>query len=125
MVNCDIAALVVDDHELMRDAVGEMLRALGITRVDLAPDGVAALKMLEQVDYAVVLADFRMEPMTGLELLQRVRSRMHPNKPQFILTTSSSSNDLALRAKREGADAVLLKPFAVKELRKKLADLLS
>jgi two-component system, chemotaxis family, chemotaxis protein CheY len=117
--------LVVDDYESMRSIMSAMLKALGYEDVDSAEDAVAALQMMHDKSYGLVISDVNMEPMSGLQLLRSVRSNMAWQGTRFLLTTASLNASLVTAAKNGGADAYLLKPFTPSQLKLKLHEILS
>jgi two-component system, chemotaxis family, chemotaxis protein CheY len=109
--------LVVDDYESMRSIMSAMLKALGYEDVDSAEDAVAALQMMHDKSYGLVISDVNMEPMSGLQLLRSVRSNVAWQGTRFLLTTASLNASLVTAAKNGGADAYLLKPFTPSQLK--------
>lgn len=98
--------LVVDDSEIIRDLVAQVLRGAGF-EVQTAPDGGAALALIEASPPDAVVADVEMPVMDGFELLRRVRLSW-PALPVIMLTTRSSVEDHR-RAAQLGANAHLIK----------------
>jgi two-component system chemotaxis response regulator CheY len=109
--------LVVDDYESMRSIMSAMLKALGYEDVDSAEDAVAALQMMHDKSYGLVISDVNMEPMSGLQLLRSVRSNVAWQGTRFLLTAASLNASLVTAAKNGGADAYLLKPFTPSQLK--------
>jgi DNA-binding NtrC family response regulator len=105
--------LVVDDRELMRDGVAETLRRAGLTVVT-APDGAAALEQIAKRRPDAVVSDLKMPGMTGIELLEKVRS-IDEDVP-VILMTAFGAVDSAVKAMKLGAFDYLTKPFEGDEL---------
>jgi DNA-binding NtrC family response regulator len=107
----DGTILVVDDENGMRLALREVLRRAGWC-VALAEDGQQALQELDRLDdVRLLITDFRMPGMTGLELLRQVRER-RPALPLIMMTAFGTVED-AVVAMREGAADYLLKPFSM------------
>ncbi len=73
-VNYSMPVLVVDDYKTMIRIIRNLLKQLGFVNVDEAGDGSAALNMMRQKNYGLVISDWNMEPMTGFELLREVRA---------------------------------------------------
>jgi two-component system chemotaxis response regulator CheY len=113
--------LLVDDEWLMVEVMTAVLRKLSFTDIDVAADGAAALAMLQQKDYGLVVSDLTMQPMTGLELLHAVRRNPSLRDLPFILTTTAANGQHAAAAKRLGVDGFLLKPFTPAQLADKIA----
>jgi two-component system response regulator AtoC len=105
--------LLVEDDEIMRITVHDrLLREKW--QVDTAINGRAALTLLEQKHYHLVLSDIRMPGMNGLELLDRAR-RHSPLIDIFMMTAYGSVED-AIACLRNGAADYILKPFEMDDL---------
>lgn len=117
--------LVVDDMPTIRDLVKSQLRALGLKNVVEAGDGQAAMQVIENsasVGHPIelVISDWNMPKMTGLELLKQVRaSEAFTNLP-FILLTSESERDQVTEAILAGVSQYIVKPFAAKSFEDKV-----
>ena len=72
-VDKNMNVLVVDDYQTMIRIIKNLLKQLGFNNVDEATDGTAAFDMLSVKKYGLVISDWNMEPMSGFELLQKVR----------------------------------------------------
>jgi DNA-binding NtrC family response regulator len=101
--------LVVDDEVGMQIALREVLQRQNHI-VTIAGDGMAALNYLETQTFDLVLSDVRMPEVTGIELLERVRTR-RPELPVVIMTAFGTIED-AVEAMKKGASDYLLKPFS-------------
>jgi two-component system chemotaxis response regulator CheY len=73
-VNTNMPVLVVDDYKTMVRIIRNLLKQLGFANVDEAADGTAALDMMRNKQYGLVISDWNMEPMTGYELLREMRA---------------------------------------------------
>src|SRR3989449_8878483 len=83
-------------------------------RVQVAPDGEAALRKLEETNVDVLLCDINMPRMDGMELLRRVHER--PNPPEVIMLTGQATVETAVEAMKLGAYDYLTKPYSITEL---------
>jgi two-component system chemotaxis response regulator CheY len=103
--------LIVDDSRVMRQIVKRTLRQAGFTGHDLveAGDGSAALALILEEQPDLVLADWNMPGLTGLELLQQVRA--NGVTVPFGFVTSEVSERMRERALEAGAAFVIAKPF--------------
>jgi len=100
--------LVVEDDPSLREAIGDTLELAG--RPYIAVDGgEAALEVLAEKAFSIVVSDVRMMPMDGITLLKEIRSRL-PHLP-VVLMTAYAEVDKAVDAMRSGACDFLLKPF--------------
>ena len=109
--------LLVDDSRVMRQLVRRTLRQAGydIGQVVEAENGVDALQKLESYKPDLVLSDWNMPTMSGLELLAALRDR--GNKVQFGFITSESTPAMRARATTTGALFLLTKPFGPEDMR--------
>jgi two-component system, chemotaxis family, chemotaxis protein CheY len=112
--------LVVDDYSTMVRIVRNLLRQIGFDHVDFAMDGAAALEQLHLKSYGLVISDWNMEPMTGYELLCRVRSDPRLESIPFIMVTAESKLDSAVAAKAAGVSNYIIKPFTAQALKAKI-----
>lgn len=100
--------LVVDDEELMREMTSETLLRMG-HEVIKAKEGAAGLDELERFQPDLVVSDFKMPGMTGVEFLKEVQKRV-PGQA-FIIMTAYGTIDTAVEAMRNGANDFIEKPF--------------
>jgi two-component system chemotaxis response regulator CheY len=112
--------LVVDDYKTMIRIIRNLLKQLGFANVDEASDGTAALNMMREKDYGLVISDWNMEPMTGYELLREVRADDRLSRTPFIMVTAESKTDNVIAAKRAGVNNYIVKPFNAATLKSKI-----
>lgn len=107
--------LVVDDCEGSRTLLADLLGMQGYS-ITTAPDGVLAWRLLQQswVSYSLVITDFMMPRMNGLELLEKIRAGYPWIK--VVLFTGHLEDEITSRAQRMGAFAVLPKPCGLERL---------
>jgi two-component system chemotaxis response regulator CheY len=117
--------LVVDDSSTMRTILTTMLTQLGFTNIDEAADGKAALAMIRARSYTLIISDWNMEPMTGIELLQEVKRLQKPGQNRFIFATSERSWGHQATARVDGAEGFIIKPFRIHDLKAKIDQVLS
>jgi two-component system response regulator AtoC len=106
------AVLVVDDEKLLRWSVGESLRRAGY-EVAVAESGREALSRLEEASFDLVLLDFKLPDMSGLDVLDRIR---RTDDIPVVMITSSASVENAVAAMRAGAHDYVTKPFQMEGL---------
>jgi two-component system phosphate regulon sensor histidine kinase PhoR len=106
--------LVVDDEERIQKACQRLLSAEGC-EVDVAPNGISGLKMIEEKHYDIVLLDLMMPGMSGLDVLSDLKSR-HPDTVVIIIT-GYATLEHSIETMKKGAFDFLSKPFAPQELR--------
>ena len=105
--------LVAEDEANLRLVLQKELERHGY-RVQVAPDGEAALRRLEETNVDVLLCDINMPRMDGMELLRRVHER--PNPPEVIMLTGQATVETAVEAMKLGAYDYLTKPYSIGEL---------
>jgi two-component system chemotaxis response regulator CheY len=116
--------LVVDDYKSMIRIVRGLLNQLGFTNVDEASDGVTALKMIREKSYGLVLSDWNMQPMTGLQLLQKVRAETSTRAVPFVMVTAEAKAENVVAARQAGVNNYVIKPFTLAVLKQKLTTVL-
>ena len=112
--------LIVDDYKTMIRIIRNLLKQLGFANVDEAGDGSAALDMMRQKQYGLVISDWNMEPMTGYELLREVRADDRLSQTPFIMVTAESKTDNVIAAKKAGVNNYIVKPFNAATLKAKI-----
>jgi two-component system chemotaxis response regulator CheY len=112
--------LVVDDYQTMVRIIRNLLKQIGYENVDEASNGQAALEMIQNKRYGLVISDWNMEPMTGFELLQRVRSDPARADVPFIMVTAESKTDNVVAARKAGVNNYIVKPFNAAMLKAKM-----
>ncbi len=119
-MSSNLKILVVDDYNTMVRIVRKLLKQIGYEDVDEASNGEMALGMIQNKQYGLIISDWNMEPMTGFELLQRVRASEATAKTPFILVTAESRPDNIIAAQKCGANEYLVKPFTAPVLKEKI-----
>ena len=112
--------LVVDDYQTMVRIIRNLLKQLGFENVDDASDGQAAIAKMRDKRYGLVISDWNMEPMTGFELLQRVREEDALASTPFIMVTAESRTENVIAAKKAGVNNYIVKPFNAQTLKSKI-----
>jgi two-component system chemotaxis response regulator CheY len=115
-----IPILVVDDYKTMVRIIRNLLKQLGYEHVDEAADGSEAISKMRGKRYGLVISDWNMEPMTGYELLKKVRSDSLLSKTPFIMVTAESKTENVVAAKKAGVDNYIVKPFNADVLKNKI-----
>lgn len=106
--------LIVDDSATMRMLLRRDLRVAGWEDVEEAPDAASALRVLSTSDVSLVLSDWHMPSMTGLDLLERVRNES--NETRFGFVTCEASDKERVQALRAGAQFLITKPVDHEDL---------
>lgn len=116
----DMSILIVDDYRTMLRIIRNLLNELGFKNIDEATDGETALETLQCKEYDLVISDWNMEPMTGLELLKKVRADSILANIPFIMVTAEAKTENVVAAKQAGVNNYIVKPFNSATLRSKL-----
>jgi len=112
-MNRKIRVLVVDDDLLLRKLVTEQLSPTSFETTP-APGGKAALQLLRDLDFDVVMLDIMMPDMSGLEALREIRKLSDP--PEVVMLTADTSLATGIEAMRNGAYDYLTKPATLDEM---------
>ena len=125
-VDKSMKILIVDDYKTMLRIIRNLLRQLGFENVEEATDGTMALGILKESggDFGLVVSDWNMEPMTGIELLRHVRSEEALKHIPFIMVTAESKSENVIAAKEAGVSNYIVKPFNAETLKSKMVSVL-
>ncbi|MFN4089514.1 MAG: response regulator [Alphaproteobacteria bacterium] len=123
-VDYSMNILIVDDYKTMLRIVRNLLKQLGFENVDEATDGGMALQKLRDRSYDMVISDWNMEPMTGLQLLKEVRADSKLKNLPFLMITAESKPENVIEAKKAGVNNYIVKPFNADTLKTKLSSVL-
>ncbi|RZJ96083.1 MAG: response regulator [Brevundimonas sp.] len=123
-VDKSMNVLVVDDYKSMVRIVRGLLTQLGFTNIDEAADGETAFEMIRAKPYGLVLSDWNMQPMTGLELLRRVRAEPATRATPFVMVTAEAKVENVVAARQAGVNNYVIKPFTLAVLKQKLTSVL-
>jgi two-component system, chemotaxis family, chemotaxis protein CheY len=119
-VSKDMEILVVDDYATMRRIIKNLLTQLGFKNIAEAEDGGAALQKLRIKAPGLVISDWNMEPMTGLQLLKECRADDKLKGLPFIMVTAESKTENVIAAKQAGVNNYIVKPFNAETLKQKM-----
>jgi two-component system, chemotaxis family, chemotaxis protein CheY len=120
MVDKSIKILIVDDFATMRKVVRNLLKQVGYEDIVEAEDGVMALKALKSQKIDVVVSDWNMPNMSGLELLKAVRADAELAKTPFLMVTAEALQDNVVAAVKAGVNNYIVKPFTAEVLNEKI-----
>ena len=124
-VDKNMHILIVDDYKTMLRIIRNLLRQLGFVNIDEATDGAMALSMMRSgANYGLVISDWNMEPMTGLQLLREVRADAKLKPVPFIMVTAESKSENVIAAKEAGVSNYIVKPFNAETLKAKMVSVL-
>jgi two-component system, chemotaxis family, chemotaxis protein CheY len=119
-----INVLIVDDYRTMLRIIRNLLKQLEFDNVEEATDGGEALAKLRAGSFGLVISDWNMQPMTGLDLLKEVRADARLKRTPFIMITAESKTENVIAAKQAGVSNYIVKPFNAETLREKIEKVL-
>ncbi len=119
-LDTSIKVLVVDDFATMRRIVKGVLKQLGFKDIIEADDGTTALNELKKEDVGLIVSDWNMPKMTGLELLKKVREDEKLKSIPFIMVTAEGQKENVIEAVKAGVSNYIVKPFTPETLSEKL-----
>jgi two-component system, chemotaxis family, chemotaxis protein CheY len=119
-VDTSIKVLVVDDFATMRRIVKGVLRQLGFSNIIEAEDGTVALNELKKEKIGLIVSDWNMPNMTGLELLKAVRGDGELKGIPFIMVTAEGQKENVIEAVKAGVTNYVVKPFTPETFGEKL-----
>lgn len=120
----NIKILVVDDFATMRKVIRNLLKQVGYENIVEAEDGVLALRVLKSQKIDLVISDWNMPNMTGLELLKAVRSDEDLKPTPFLMVTAEALQDNVIAAVKAGVSNYIVKPFTAEVLNEKITKIL-
>ena len=123
-VDKNLPILIVDDYKTMLRIIRALLRQLDFANVDEATDGAQALTRMRERHYGLVISDWNMQPVTGLDLLRQVRADPLLKDTPFIMVTAESKTENVIAARAAGVDNYIVKPFNAETLKSKIASVL-
>jgi two-component system, chemotaxis family, chemotaxis protein CheY len=119
-----IKILVVDDFATMRKVIRNLLKQVGYENIVEAEDGIIALKTLKSQKIDLVISDWNMPNMTGLDLLKAVRSDEDLKTTPFLMVTAEALQDNVIAAVKAGVSNYIVKPFTAEVLNEKITKIL-
>lgn len=123
-VDLKMQVLVVDDYATMTRIIRGFLDQMGFSNVEEAPDGEAALDKLRHGRFGLVISDWNMHRMSGIELLREVRSSPDLKGIPFIMVTADATYSNMVVAHEAGVSSFMLKPFTAETLHEKMTAVL-
>ena len=121
-VDNNMRVLIVDDYKTMLRIMRNLLKQLSFENVEEAIDGTAALEKLREFngEFGLVISDWNMEPMTGIQLLRELRGDDELKQIPFIMVTAESKSENVIAAKEAGVSNYIVKPFNAEPLKSKM-----
>ena len=115
-----LKVLVVDDQESVRKMTSLILEQLGVRHIHEAENGKKAMEIASLQPIDLILSDYYMDEMDGLDLLRAVRGHPVVRRVPFILLTGRGDRELVVKAAQAGVNNYLIKTFTPQVLRQKI-----
>ena len=120
----DLKFLVFDDFSTMRRIIKNLLHDLGYSNVTEADDGKTALPMLQAGSFDLLITDWNMPGMPGLDLIKAVRADAKLAKMPVLMLTAEAKREQIIEAAQAGVNGYVIKPFTAETLKEKLDKIL-
>jgi two-component system chemotaxis response regulator CheY len=120
----ELRVLVADDQKSMRELARMCLKGIGVQDVEYVESAEAALDRLKEVQVDLIISDWNMEGMTGLEFLKQIRSNPVLRRLPFIMATTERTAEHVISAKNAGVSHYIPKPYSQEALKKALEHVL-
>ena len=120
LIEKDLKILVVDDFSATRTIVINQLSKIGYSNTIEAEEGFSALAWLKSAIFDLVVIDWSLSDMSGLDLLRRIREDCDLKQFPVIMTISEDLQGNIITAIKEGLNDYIIKPFEVNEFKQKL-----
>jgi len=115
--------LVAEDNPNLRTVLVNIIKKIGYTNVVQVEDGRSAWQLIEMGKVDLVLSDWAMPELDGIEVLRKLRKAKPPiNKIPFLMITAADTKSAIITAGKEGVDAYIIKPFSVKTVAEKIQE---
>ena len=117
--------LIVDDFATMRRILKNIIRQIGFSNIAEAENGKNALKLLKSEPIDLVLCDWNMPEMAGIDLLNAVRGDAQLKSMPFVMVTAEAQKENILEAVKAGVSSYIVKPFTAETVEEKLKKVFS
>ncbi len=119
-MDLNMKVLIVDDFATMRRILRNILKQIGFTNIAEADDGSTALKELKKEKYDLILCDWNMPEMPGIDLLNTIKSDDELKGIPFVMVTAEAQKDNIVGAVKAGVNSYIVKPFTAETIGDKL-----
>lgn len=116
----NMKVLIVDDFATMRRILKNILKQIGLRNISEAENGKEALKELRKEKFDLVLCDWNMPEMPGIQLLSQVRSDSDLKDIPFVMVTAEAKKENIIEAVKAGVSSYIVKPFTAETVSEKL-----
>lgn len=115
--------LIIDDFATMRKILASMLVKLGYSHIQEAASAKLGWDIIKNDHFDLIISDYNMPEMTGMELLKNIRQDPNIKDTKFIMLTAETSMELIVESKTLGVDGYILKPFKIEIIEEKINSL--
>ena len=119
-MNLKMRILVVDDFASMRNIIKGLLNQIGFQNIEEAKDGSTALEKLKIGKFDLVICDWNMPKVPGIEVLKAIRNDPRLKDLPFLMVTAKAKKDNVMEAVKAGVNQYIVKPFTAETLQKKI-----
>lgn len=123
-MDTSIKILCVDDFATMRRILKNILKQLGFSNITEADDGTTALEELQKGQYDLIISDWNMPKMSGLDLLKTVRGMDEYKDIPFLMVTAEAQKQNVIEAVQAGVSNYVVKPFTAESISEKIEKVL-
>jgi len=123
-MDTSIKVLIVDDFATMRRILKNILKQIGFKNLVEADDGTSAWEILQGQSIDLIISDWNMPKMTGLELLKKVRASDKYKRTPFLMVTAEAQKQNVIEAVQAGVSNYVVKPFTAEAISDKLEKIL-
>ena len=123
-MDTSIKVLIVDDFATMRRILKNILKQIGFKNLVEADDGTSAWDILQGQSIDLIISDWNMPKMTGLELLKKVRASDQYKRTPFLMVTAEAQKQNVIEAVQAGVSNYVVKPFTAEAISDKLEKIL-
>lgn len=120
MPDLDIKIIIVDDFATMRRIVKNILKQIGFNNIEEADDGATALPLIKTQNFDLIVSDWNMPQMSGLELLKAVRADDQLKDTPFLMVTAEAQKENIIEAVKAKVSNYIIKPFTAETLAEKI-----
>jgi two-component system chemotaxis response regulator CheY len=120
MADKKMPVLVVDDFATMRKVVRNILRQIGYENIAEAENGEEALRLAKSKPFGLIISDWNMPVMTGIDFLRALRADEKTKSVPFLMVTAEALKENIIEALKAGASNYIVKPFTPDTLSQKL-----
>lgn len=119
-----LKVLIVDDINAVRIQIRDLLHEFGFINISTATSGAQAKEMVNNEHFDLILCDWHMEGVDGIEVLIASRTSLDNSQTRFLMVTGETRRDKVIEAIKHGVDDYLIKPLTLETLQEKVLKVL-